>query len=78
MTEVVHRVVIVVVDIVAVMGKLVSAIPKMISYVYMTVIDPRINECYHDTFALISHVPNLVGTDLKDIRSDFAHGRSQT
>ena len=78
MTIIVHGVVVMVVNVEAMVRKCVATIPKVVSHVHMTVIDTRIDERHHDTFTLIPQVPNLVGTNLKDIRRDFAHGSRLT
>ena len=68
-TVVVNRVIVVVVNIVAMMRKLVTTVPKMVGHVHMPIIDTRINKCHNNPFALITLVPNLVGTHLNHIYS---------
>ena len=66
-SHVIHRVVVVVVNIIAMMRKLVATVPKMVGQVDMLVIDTRVDDSYHDALSTIAQLPNLIGAHLKHI-----------
>ena len=75
---VVHRVVVVVINIETMMRKLRSTIPKVLGKVDMVVVDTRVDDGHHDALARVAQIPHLVGTHLDDVLRDFARGRSRT
>ena len=68
----IHGIVVVVEHIVAVIGKFLAPVPKVVGHIHMTIVDTRIDERHHDTFTLAAKSPCLVGFHLNDIRGDFA------
>ena len=65
--HVIHRVVVVVVNIVAMMRKLVATVPKMVGQIDVLVVYTRIDDGYHDTLSTIAQLPYLIGAHLKHI-----------
>ena len=74
---VIHRVVIVVPHIIAVMRKLRTAIPEVVSHVKVVVVDACVDDGHHNTCSRVAQLPHLVGTNLQDILRDFARGESR-
>ena len=72
---VVHGVVVVVVNIVAVIRELGAPVPEVVGHVEVVVVDTRIDNGHHNAFAREAHLPHLGGTHLDDILRDFARGR---
>ena len=67
MAMVVYGVVVVVIDIIAMMGKFRATVPKMVGKVEVVVVDTSVNNGYHYALACVAQAPNLVGVHLCDI-----------
>ena len=64
---VVHRVIVAIYDVVAVVRKFLASIPKVVGQIKMVIIDTRIDDGHDDTFARVTQFPDLVGVHLKDV-----------
>ena len=75
---VVHGVIVVVINVVAVVREFRSAVPQVLGKVDMVVVDTRVDDGHHDALSRVAQIPHLVGTNLGDVRRDFARVRSGT
>ena len=67
MAMVVNGVVVSVVDVIAVVGKFRTAVPKVVGKVEVVVVDAGVDDGHHHALSRVAQVPYLVGIHLGDI-----------
>ena len=78
MAHIVHGVIVVIIDIIAMMRELGSTIPEVVRHIQVVVIDAGVDDGHHHAFTCITQGPHIVGIHLGDIRRNFARGRGRS